>query len=398
MKTEWVTSTLGDILAVLQNGLNCQQNKNGHGSKISRIESISDATFDMEKVGYAELTDREKSRYLLREGDILFSHINSIPHVGKTALFNIQEPVYHGVNLLLMRPKEKIISAYLELWLKFLWQSGYWRGVCKQSVNQASVNQQDISKVQIRFPKPINEQQRIVGILDKVFDCIGVAKVDAQKNLHNSRALFQNYLQSVFREGSEKWVKHSLGDVMQKTETVNPIQFPEIEFDYIDVSSVSNKTFKIEATQTLLGRDAPSRARRLIRANDVLFATVRPTLMRIAIVPGELDQQVCSTGYFVMRPKEGLDHRFVFYFLFSEKFMGKMESLQKGASYPAVTDREVKEQIISYPPLYEQQRIINKLDSLREKTQELESIYQKKIDALEDLKKSILHKAVSYQI
>jgi type I restriction enzyme, S subunit len=99
-----------------------------------------------------------------------------------------------------------------------------------------------------------------------------------------------------------------------------------------------------------------------VKANDVLFATIRPTLQRIAVVPEHLDKQVCSTGYFVLRPKSGIDHRFVFYSLFTEDFTEQMESLQKGASYPAVTDGDVKAQAISVPPLPEQRRIVSILE------------------------------------
>ncbi|WP_295386274.1 restriction endonuclease subunit S [uncultured Thiodictyon sp.] len=158
------------------------------------------------------------------------------------------------------------------------------------------------------------------------------------------------------------WQTKTLGDVFGKTETVNPVQAPEAEFQYIDVSSISNKTFRVEQVQQLRGKDAPSRARRLVRANDVLFATIRPTLQRIAIIPEELDGVVCSTGYFILRPKSEIDHRFLFYFLFTEGFMGQMESLQKGASYPAVTDAEVRAQEFSFPSLAEQQRIVGILD------------------------------------
>ncbi len=176
------------------------------------------------------------------------------------------------------------------------------------------------------------------------------------------------------------WEIKKLGDILQKTETINPLRFPEAEFEYIDVSSVSNTTFQIEGTQRLKGKDAPSRARRVVRTNDVLFATVRPTLRRITIVPGHLDKQVCSTGYFVLRPKVGFDHRFVFYWLFSEDFMGQMEQLQKGASYPAVTDGEVRAQLIPIPPLPEQQRIVAILD------QAFEAIATAKANAEKNLK------------
>jgi type I restriction enzyme S subunit len=158
------------------------------------------------------------------------------------------------------------------------------------------------------------------------------------------------------------WLTKTLGEVLEKTETVNPLQSPNTEFDYIDVSSVSNTTFEIEETQRLKGKDAPSRARKLVRTNDIIFATIRPTLQRIAVVPEHLDKQVCSTGYFVLRPKQGIDYRFVFYSLFTENFIGQMESLQKGASYPAVTDGDVRAQEIPVPPLAEQQRIVGLLD------------------------------------
>src|ERR1700683_4800362 len=102
------------------------------------------------------------------------------------------------------------------------------------------------------------------------------------------------------------WQTKTLGEVLEKTETVNPLQTPNMEFDYIDVSSVSNVTFEIEETQRLKGKDAPSRARKLVRTNDIIFATIRPTLQRIAVVPQHLDKQVCSTGYFVLRPKQGI--------------------------------------------------------------------------------------------
>jgi type I restriction enzyme S subunit len=159
------------------------------------------------------------------------------------------------------------------------------------------------------------------------------------------------------------WQTQTLGELLEKTETTNPLQKPEEEFEYIDVSSISNQTFRIEETQRLKGKDAPSRARRLVKANDIIFATIRPTLQRIAIVPEELDRQVCSTGYIVLRPKPLLDHRFVFYSLFTEHFTRNMESLQKGASYPAVTDGEVRAQILSFPPLPEQHRIVAILDA-----------------------------------
>lgn len=157
----WVNATLADVLAVLRNGMNCKQDKSLIGSKVSRIESIWNARFDITRVGYAEIPEAQKAKFLLKKGDVLFSHINSPIHVGKTALFDLEDEVVHGVNLLLMRTKSFILPAYLDLYLKHIFSAGYWLSVCKQSINQASVNQQDINRVPFCYPD-LELQRKIV--------------------------------------------------------------------------------------------------------------------------------------------------------------------------------------------------------------------------------------------
>ena len=156
-----MNATLEDVLEVLRNGVNCKQDKSGFGSKISRIESIWNASFDISRVGYAEVSEAQRERFLLKKGDVLFSHINSAIHVGKTALFDLDDEVVHGMNLLLMRTKNDISPAYLDLYMKHIFSNGYWLKVCKQSVNQASVNQQDINRVPFCYPR-VERQDEIV--------------------------------------------------------------------------------------------------------------------------------------------------------------------------------------------------------------------------------------------
>jgi len=159
------------------------------------------------------------------------------------------------------------------------------------------------------------------------------------------------------------WEIKKLGEVLEKTETIDPTKKPNEEFTYLDVSSVNKETKEIENATVLLGKDAPSRARKLVRANDVIFATVRPTHSRVTLITEEYDKQVCSTGYFVLRGKDFIFNQYLFYFLLTNEFNEQMEKLQKGASYPAVTDAEVKSILLHYPKsLPEQQRIVSILD------------------------------------
>ena len=99
------------------------------------------------------------------------------------------------------------------------------------------------------------------------------------------------------------WEIKTLGEVLQKTKTVNPKLTPNNEFTYLDVSSVNKETKLIENTTDLLGKDAPSRARKLVEIDDIIFATVRPTHSRVAVITKEYNNQVCSTGYYVLKQK-----------------------------------------------------------------------------------------------
>lgn len=162
----------------------------------------------------------------------------------------------------------------------------------------------------------------------------------------------------------EGWITKPISEVILKTKTIDPRKSPEKEFMYVDVSGVSNQTLEITESTKLAGKDAPSRARRVITEGDIIFATVRPTLRRIAVVPSHLDGEVCSTGYFVFQPNSELYNRYLYYFLQSDNFMGEMEKLQKGASYPAVNDSQVKSRLISYPSVPEQERIVALLDTV----------------------------------
>lgn len=264
--------------------------------------------------------------------------------------------------------------------------------------NQSNLRKDDILNCELFVP-PLSEQQRIVAILDEAFVAIAKAKANAEQNLKNAKELFESYLQSVFKNKGEGWEKKTLGEVLIKTETTDPTKKPNEEFIYLDVSSVNKETKEIENATVLLGKDAPSRARKLVRTNDVIFATVRPTHSRVALITEEYNEQVCSTGYFVLRAKEFLSNNLVFYFLLTYSFNKQMEKLQKGASYPAVTDSEVKGIYISFPKsLKEQNKIVQKLDALSLETKKLEAIYQQKITDLEELKKSILQKAFAGEL
>ena len=384
MKAGWQTNTLGDVLAVIRNGVNCKQDKSGNGDRISRIESISDATFDLEKVGYAELSEREKEKNRLEQGDILFSHINSAIHVGKTAVFDCEEPVYHGVNLLLMRPKEVVTSAYLDHALKYLFQRGYWRGVCKQSVNQASVNQQDISRVEIRYPQSLVEQQRIVGLLDEAFGGLATAKANAEKNLQNARALFESHLQSVFTQRGPGWVETTLEKISTNLDSKRIPITKNIrtsgEYPYYGASGIVDYVadYIFDGDNLLVSEDG---ANLLARSTPIAFS-----------VSGKY---WVNNHAHILHFENMATRRFVEFYLDNIK----LDEYITGAAQPKLNQKALNSIPIPIPKsLDDQARIVARVESLHEETQRLARLYERKLAALEALKKSLLHQAFTGEL
>ncbi len=156
--------------------------------------------------------------------------------------------------------------------------------------------------------------------------------------------------------------KTSIGEECEKTSNRNPRSESDEEFVYIDISSVDNTRKEIVQTQNLLGRDAPSRARKEVSTGDVIVSTVRPNLNAIALVPPEYNQQIASTGFCVLRPSKSLNSRFLFYLVQSKKFVNYLSRNARGASYPAVTDKVVKSFEFLLPPLEKQEELVELLD------------------------------------
>jgi type I restriction enzyme S subunit len=182
------------------------------------------------------------------------------------------------------------------------------------------------------------------------------------------------------------WLQISIGSVCIDTETVDPQERPDTPFRYVDISSVEKDSKMIALVPEILGKDAPSRARKKIRGGDILVSTVRPNLNAVTLVPPDLDGEVASTGFCVLRPnEEKVDRRYLFYWTTTPPFVDYLVSNVRGAHYPAVSDETVKSATIPLPPLPEQRRIVEILDqadALRKLRREADAIAERILPAL----------------
>lgn len=164
----------------------------------------------------------------------------------------------------------------------------------------------------------------------------------------------------------KRWPTMPLGDLVLPTEQRDPKENPTEGFTYVDIASVDNETKAIGTTKRIIGADAPSRAKKVIRKGDMIVSTVRPNLNAVALIPKSLDSQICSTGFSVLRPSPQVTSGYLFAFTRSPLFIDHLVSRTTGANYPAVNDGEVKDVPIPLPPLAEQERIVKLLDEADE--------------------------------
>ncbi len=162
------------------------------------------------------------------------------------------------------------------------------------------------------------------------------------------------------------WSWCSLGEVTIPGSNWNPRRDPRPSIRYIDVSAVSRDELRVVSEATYSSEEAPSRARRIVKTGDTIFATVRPSLKRIAQVPASLDGQIVSTAFCVLRPDSKVIHPdFLFFAMQLEHVVDSITNMQSGASYPAVRDVDVLNQSIPLPPMQVQHRIASVLNLVR---------------------------------
>jgi type I restriction enzyme S subunit len=154
-----------------------------------------------------------------------------------------------------------------------------------------------------------------------------------------------------------------LGDITEPVTKVSPRDRPDTPFTYLDISAIDNMSHSIAEPKTYYGAEAPSRARQLVKADDVLFSTVRTYLRNIAPVPDAHDGQIASTGFSVLRAGPCVLPGYVLYYSLTDQFVDTLTKLQRGTSYPAVTDGEVRARPFPVAPLPEQQRIVEAIDT-----------------------------------
>ena len=189
----------------------------------------------------------------------------------------------------------------------------------------------------------------------------------------------------------EDWELKKLGKVGEiDKKSLNSNTDKEYEFDYISLSDVDSDQFSIKTSKQKF-KNAPSRARRIVKKGDVLLSTVRPNLEGFTIIRDEVKDLIASTGFAVITSKNELHNEYLFNFLFSNIIKRQFHKLLVGSNYPAINSSDVKNLKIPLPPLLEQKKIADCLSTWDVAIEKQNAL----INALTDRKKALMQQLLT---
>jgi type I restriction enzyme S subunit len=399
MRKGWPTRKLSDLYQIgsSKRVLKSQWKTEGvpfyRGREVTRLAAdgfVDNELFISEK-HFAELS---KEYGVPKAGDIVITAIGTI---GNSHVVRDSDRFYFkDASVLWMKRTAEVSSEFVNLWLKspaFFDQLD--RG------NGATVDTLTIQKLQsvgLVVP-PLPEQQRIVGILDDAFAGIATAKANAEKNLQNARALFESHLQSVFSQRGNGWEQKTLADIAttfgRGKSRHRPRNAPHLyggKYPFIQTGDIRNADHTItEFSQTY---SEAGLAQSKLWPRGTICITIAANIAETAILG--LDACFPDSVIGVVADPKVADVDFIEYLL--QSFKARIQSMGKGSAQANINMGTFENERFPFPSISEQRQVVAVLNGLREETQRLTAIYQRKLAALEALKKSLLHQAFTGQL
>ena len=266
-----------------------------------------------------------------------------------------------------------------------------------------TLNRNDVHVVKVLVPESSTEQQRIVAILDEAFDGIATAKANAEKNLQNARALFESHLHALFATGGEEWQQKSFDQVVDAKCTlsygiVQPGEEVAGGLPIVRPTDLTTKVIRLSGLKRIHPKLADGYRRTLLRGGELLLC-VRGSTGVVSVASAELSGGNVTRGIVPINFADALlTQEFGYYLLSSGAFQDQIREKTYGAALMQINIRDLRNIKVAFPKLEEQRRISVRLDALAVKTQRLQSLYQQKLAALDELKKSLLHEAFSGEL
>jgi len=381
VKKGWATKRLADVCDVFADGDWIEsKDQSPKGIRLIQTGNVGEGFFKERN---------EKARYISKE---TFKRLRCTElFVGDCLISRLPDPV--GRSCILPQTSERMITAVdctivrfnikqiLPEFFNFYSQSlDYQKAVHEETTGttRKRISRSKLGQVPIPIP-PLPEQQRIVGILDQAFAAIATAKANAEKNLQNARALFESHLHEVFTKRGEGWMEKTVNQIStnldHKRVPITKKDRRSGKYPYYGASGIVDYVadYIFDGDNLLVSEDG---ANLLARSTPIAFS-----------VSGKY---WVNNHAHILKFEDITTQRFVEFYLGSIK----LDEYINGAAQPKLNQRALNSIPIPIPINIDAQReVVNRVESLSEQTRRIESIYQRKIAAMEELKKSLLHDA-----
>lgn len=396
-----------------QLGKMLQPNPNGGNESLEKYLCSINVTWDgvnQSDIKEMWFNDWEKEIYRVLPRDLLISEGGD---AGRACICNMDFPCYIQNAVHRVRTNGNALNKYLFYWMMTLKYIGYIDLLC----NKATImhfTQDKLRNIDMPCP-PILIQQTLIGFLDREYQEINeVINVKQRQN-----TLLQEQRQTIIYEAVTQGLNKNVGlktngidwisEVPENWQSIkikylckiDPDRLPEntdnnYSFEYIDISSV-NDLGKISGVTKTRFEDSPSRARMVVNKNDIIVSTVRTYLKAIAQIP-EDNRYVCSTGFAVLRPNQGLNSRFFYYQIQSEYLVQLIVSYSTGVSYPAINASKLGDFYSLVPPLNEQKIIADYLDQRCADIDQVIDSNNRLIEKLKEYRLSLIYEVVTGKV
>lgn len=404
MKVCWRHSLLADLCEVFADGDWIEsKDQSSKGIRLVQTGNVGSGFFKDrgDKARYISLETYQRLRCTeIHQGDCLISRLPD--PVGRACIIpDIGERMITSVDCTIVRLKSDLL---LPNFLVYYSQSDeYLTKIAKvcTGTTRNRVSRSNLGMTQIPVP-PLSEQHRIVEILDNAFADIAKAKANAEQNLRNARELFESQLNEVFTKKGEGWEEKRLEFVTTKigsgaTPRGGEESYKSVGTALIRSLNVHDAGFRYNRLAYIDDTQAAELANVELKPRDVLLNITGASVARCAIVPTDVLPARVNQHVSVIRPiADMLSPDFLRYLLISKPYKDQLlrTGEEGGSTRQAITKAQIQRFVIAFPEeVRVQLDIVSKLDALSTETQRLARIYERKLEELEALKKSILHKA-----
>ena len=363
-----------DLFESIRNGRNVEQFDQIGKYRVTRIQTISDGTVDLEKTKWTN--DIVPEDYFMNDGDILLSHINSIEHLAKSAIFKgITEPVVHGINLVRFKPdKNKIIPEFASAIFKsdiFIEKA---KTFAQKAVNQASLRIADLKSIQIPLP-PLYIQKDIVTEL-----------IGYQKIIEGAKTVLANYKSKI--DIAPEWDIVELDSIVQ---IISGFGFNSFDFSEdnpircIKITNVGVREFVDDDSSRLPEPYLKEYSRYVVNTGDLVISLTRTIIssgLKVAIVPDSWDSTLVNQRVAGIKPTEKSNIEYVYHYLCSDFVFNYVEEQSRSLMQPNLSITDLKKLPIPIPPIEIQNEIVNQIkieQQLVNANKELIEIFEQKI-------------------